>query len=110
MTSVAHETAGTSEHSEVVRGLSAPRMAGLGTACEVLGDKGGIKHVAALIGCSERALYDKREGHTTISNFEVRLIARELAKVAERCARVSTNLFREIGEAPSVPASKGANS
>jgi hypothetical protein len=83
-------------------------MAGLETACEVLGDKGGIKHVAALIGCSERALYAKREGDTTISNFEVRLIARELAKVAERCARVSTNLFREIGEEPSVPASKGA--
>lgn len=100
----------TSEHSEAGRTLSAPRMAGLETACEVLSDRGGFKHVAALIGCSERGLYAKRMGDTTISNFEVRLIARELAKVAERCARVSTNLFREIGEAPSVPANKGANS
>jgi hypothetical protein len=89
----------TSERSEAAgRALSAPRMAGLETACEVLGDKGGIKHVAALIGCSERALYMKRNGDTTISDFEVRLIARELAKVAERCARVSANLFKNIGE------------
>jgi hypothetical protein len=73
-------------------------MAGLETVCEVLADKGGFKHVAALIGCTERALYAKRMGDTTISNFEVRLLAQELAKVAERCARVSTNLFKEIGE------------
>lgn len=100
----------TSEHSEVSgRVLSAPRMAGLETACEVLCDKGGIKHVAALIGCSERGLYAKRNGDTTISNFEVRLLARELAKVAERCARVSTNLFKEIGEEPAALISKGPN-
>ena len=110
MTAVAHETAGTSEHSEVGRALSAPRMAGLETACEVLADKGGIKHVAALIGCSERALYAKRQGDTTISNFEVRMIARELASVAARCARVSANLFKDIGEEPSAPGSKGPNS
>ena len=90
----------TSEVSEAShRVLSAPRMAGLETACEVLCDKGGIKHVADLIGCSPRALYDKRMGETTISNFEVRMLARELAKVAERCARVSTNMLIEIGEA-----------
>jgi hypothetical protein len=98
----------TSEHSEASnRVLSAPRMAGLETACEVLCDKGGIKHVAALIGCSERGLYAKRMGDTTISNFEVRLLARELAKVAERCARVSLNLFKEIGEDPAALVSKG---
>lgn len=91
----------TSEKSEVtLRSLSAPRMVGLETACEILGDKGGIKHVAELIGCSPRALFDKREGNTTISNLEVRLLARELAKVAERCRRVSENLFLEIGEGP----------
>lgn len=95
----------TSEKSEVTRrALSAPRMVGLETACEILGDKGGIKHVAELIGCSPRALFDKREGNTTISNLEVRLLARELAKVAERCRRVSANLFREIGEGPVEPA------
>ena len=100
----------TSEHSEVAgRGLSAPRMVGLETACEVLGDKGGIKHVADLIGCSARALYDKRNGETTISNLEVRLLAHELAKLAERCARVSTNLFKEIGEEPAALISKGPN-
>lgn len=92
----------TSEASEVShRVLSAPRMAGLETACEVLCDKGGFKHVAALIGCSERGLYAKRMGETTISNFEVRMLARELAKVAERCARVSANMLIEIGEAQS---------
>lgn len=99
-----------SESSEASsRVLSAPRMAGLETACEVLCDKGGIKHVAALIGCSERGLYAKRMGETTISNFEVRLLARELAAVAERCARVSTNLFKEIGEGPAALATKGPN-
>jgi hypothetical protein len=99
-----------SEASEATsRVLSAPRMAGLETACEVLCDKGGIKHVADLIGCSPRALYDKRMGETTISNFEVRLLARELAAVAERCARVSTNLFKEIGEEPAALATKGPN-
>ncbi|MEE8610116.1 MAG: hypothetical protein V3S99_05130 [Sphingomonas aquatilis] len=86
------------------RSLSAPRMVGLETACEILGDKGGIKHVAELIGCSPRAVFDKREGNMTISNLEVRLLARELAKVADRCARVSANLFREIGEGPVEPA------
>jgi len=105
---VATAAQSTSEHSEVSdRVLSAPRMAGLETACEVLADKGGIKHVTALIGCSARALYDKRNGETTISNFEVRLLAQELAKVAERCARVSTNLFKEIGEDPAALNSKG---
>lgn len=99
-----------SEHSEATgRVLSAPRMAGLETACEVLCDKGGIKHVAALIGCSERGLYAKRMGETTISNFEVRMLARELAAVAERCARVSTNLFKEIGEEPAALVTKGPN-
>ncbi len=82
-------------------------MVGLETACEVLGDKGGIKHVAELIGCSERALYAKRNGDTTITNLEVRLIARELARVAERCARVSDNLFKEIGGKPVDTVSKG---
>lgn len=105
MTVAAH----TSEHSEADRVLSAPRMVGLETACEVLSDRGGFKHVAALIGCSERALYAKRMGDTTISNFEVRLIARELATFAERCARVSTNLFKEIGEEPAALVSKGPN-
>lgn len=95
-------TSGKSE--AILRSLSAPRMVGLETACEILGDKGGIKHVAELIGCSPRALFDKREGNTTISNLEVRLLARELAKVAERCARVSANLFHEIGEGPVEPA------
>ncbi|WP_294355820.1 hypothetical protein [uncultured Sphingomonas sp.] len=100
--------ASTSEHSEAAdRSLSAPRMVGLETACEVLGDKGGIKHVAELIGCSERALYAKRNGDTTITNLEVRLIARELARVAERCARVSDNLFKEIGGKPVDTVSKG---
>ena len=95
----------TSEHSEAVaRRLSVPRMAGLETACEVLCDRGGFKNVAALIGCSERALYDKRHSNTTITDFEVRLLTRELAKVADRCARVSANLFREIGEGPVEPA------
>ncbi|MEE9468349.1 MAG: hypothetical protein V3V60_08535 [Sphingomonas aquatilis] len=95
----------TSDNSEVMRrSLSAPRMVGLETACEILGDKGGIKHVAELIGCSPRAVFDKREGNMTISNLEVRLLARELAKVADRCARVSANLFREIGEGPVEPA------
>ena len=95
----------TSEKSEApIRSLSAPRMVGLETACEILGDKGGIKHVAELIGCSPRAVFDKREGNTTISNLEVRLLARELAKVAERCRRVSANLFHEIGEGPVEPA------
>jgi hypothetical protein len=94
--------AGTSEHPEVeVRSLSAPRMAGLETACELMCDKGGFKHVAALIGVSERGLYMKRMGETTISNFEVRLLAKELAKIGERCARVSANMLKEIGEAPS---------
>ena len=78
-------------------------MAGLETACEVLCDKGGFKHVAALIGCSERGLYAKRMGETTISNFEVRMLARELAKVAERCARVSSNMLIEIGDASPPP-------
>lgn len=92
------EAKSTSEPSELEgRILSAPRMAGLETACEVLCDKGGFKHVAALIGCSERALYAKRNGETTISNLEVLLLARELAKVSERCARVSENMLREIG-------------
>jgi hypothetical protein len=95
----------TSEKPEVTRrALSAPRMVGLETACEILGDKGGIKHVAELIGCSPRALFDKREGNTTITDFEVRMLARELAKVAERCTRVSDNLFSEIGEGPAAPA------
>lgn len=99
-----------SEYSEVSgRALSAPRMVGLETACEVLGDRGGLKHVAALIGCSERALYAKRMGETTISNLEVSLLARELAGVAERCARVSANLFKDIGEEPAVHISKGQN-
>ncbi len=107
---IASTAQSTSEHSEAAgRVLSAPRMMGLETACEVLCDKGGIKHVAALIGCSERGLYAKRNGDTTISNFEVRLLARELAKVAERCARVSTNLFKEIGEEPAALISKGPN-
>lgn len=98
----------TSEHSEADgRSLSAPLMAGLETACEVLCDKGGFKHVAALIGCTERALYDKRMGKTTISKFEVRLLAQELAKVAERCARVSTNLSRAIGDEPAALHIKG---
>lgn len=95
----------TSGKSEApTRSLSAPRMVGIETACEILGDKGGIKHVAELIGCSPRAVFDKREGNTTISDFEVRLLANELAKVAERCTRVSANLFREIGEGPVEPA------
>ncbi len=84
-------------------------MTGLETACEVLSDKGGFKHVAALIGCTERALYDKRTGKTTISKFEVRRLAQELAKVAERCARVSTNLSRAIGDEPAALPSKGPN-
>jgi hypothetical protein len=101
MTAAAH----TSEHSEAVaRRLSVPRMAGLETACEIMCDRGGFKNVAALIGCSERGLYDKRQGNTTITDFEVRMLARELAKVADRCARVSANLFREIGEGPVEPA------
>ncbi len=104
----AEAVAGTSECSEV-RSLSAPRMAGLETACEVLADKGGVKHVAALIGCSARALYDKRNGGTTISDFEVRLIAEELAKVAARCTRVSANLYNLIGGQPAASTSKGPN-
>jgi hypothetical protein len=95
MTAAVH----TSEHSEAAsRTLSVARMAGLETACEVMCDRGGFKHVAALIGCSERALYDKRHGNTTISDFEVRLLAKALAKIGERCARVSTNMLIEIGE------------
>lgn len=89
----------TSEHSEAGRRvLSAPRMAGIETACEVMCDKGGFKHVAALIGCSERALYAKRMGDTTISDFEVSLLAKELAKIGERCSRVSANMLKEIGQ------------
>lgn len=91
---IAASTSGKPE----VRSLSVARMTGIETACEVLADRGGNKVVAALIGCSVRAVYDKREGNTTISDFEVRQLARELAKVAERCSRVSANLLREVGE------------
>lgn len=100
--------AATSGQSEV-RALSVARMTGVETACEVLADRGGQKIVAELIGCSVRALYDKREGNTTVSDIEVRALARALAKVAERCARVSTNLFREIGEEPAALITKGPN-
>ncbi len=102
----------TSGSSEPRAALSAPRMVGLETACEILSDRGGIKHVAELIGCSERALYGKRMGDITITDLEVLLIAKELARAAERCARVSANLFNAIGRDPAgnpLPRTAGAS-
>jgi hypothetical protein len=88
--------ANTSDKSEV-RGypVRVPRMLALESACGILG---GQKPVADALGITVRAVYDKREGNTGISDAELRILVRDLTAVSSRCHRISTNLLKELGE------------